>query len=438
MSTISHFSRCLLPAALWAASGIALADSTLAERGISVLGSYTGEAAGAVSGGNGTGGGYAGQIFFGSDVDFSKFAGWDGAKLRVYFASRHGNNVAQARIGNSTSIQEIFGSQTTRLANFTLEQKLFDGRLDLEAGRTVANIHFLDSQLCNYFQTNSACGNPTFVFRTSGFTYWPVSSWGGDARAWLTPSLYLHAGVFEVNPRRAVDSDHGFEWGLGGATGVNVPVAIGYKTDAAHDRLPRLYELGGWYDSSTYSDPRDDANGVPAVLSGLPYDERRGRSGLFARFEQQLTRPDPGSDRGFVLFGAALLGTSGALVEDHFFELGFVQKGTFPGREHDSLAFVVTQQHYSDRAIENLSLARAAAGGGDPLHHQQTIMELSYGIEVSPWLRIAPNLHYIIDPDSLNAPTRRRNLPNAFAVGMRIDIGLSPWLQAGAERLARY
>ncbi len=38
---------------------------------------------------------------------------------------------------------------------------------------------------CN-FQTNSACGNPTFVFKTSNFTFWPVSSWGAHAKAWLT------------------------------------------------------------------------------------------------------------------------------------------------------------------------------------------------------------------------------------------------------------
>jgi len=415
----------------------AASDTPLADRGIGIAASYTGEAAGNLDGGASTGGAYAGQVFFGGDLDFNKLAGWRGAALHLGFASRHGNNLAATRIGNSTSIQEIYGAQNTRLANLTLEQRLFNDRLFLEAGRTVANIHFLGSELCNYFQTNSACGNPTFVFQTSGFTYWPVSSWGGHARWWFTPRLYAHVGAYEVNPDHAANSDHGFDWSLGNATGVVLPYTFGYKTTAATDRLPRSYEIGGWYDTSDYTDPLRDAAGAPAVTSGQAYAPRAGRSGFFARFEQQLTRPDT-SERGLIVFGAALAGTSGELVEDRFFELGFVQKGTFAGRNRDTLGYVVTLQHYSDIEVENLQLARAAAGGSAAIPHQQILMELSYGIQVTPALRIQPNLHYIIDPDSRSAPSRTQNLPNAFAVGLRFDLQLSPTLQAGAERLFRH
>lgn len=101
-----------------------------------------------------------------------------------------------------------------------------------------------------------------------------------------------------------------------------------------------------------------------------------------------------------------------------------MQKGTFAGRPQDSIGFVVTRQKYSGIALENLRLARAAAGGSGTPHGSQVMMELSYGIQLTPQLRIAPNLHYIVHPDPFNEPARQRDLPNALIAGMRVDWNL--------------
>lgn len=409
------------------ALGLACAASPVAAEpgAVDWLASYTGEAAANIDGGVDQGQAYAGQIFLGADIDLERAAGWRGAKVHVAVTNRHGDNLAADHIGSSTSLQEIYGAQNTRLARLTVEQSLFDGRLVLEAGRTVANISFLGSPLCDYFQTNSACGNPTFVFRTSNFTWWPVSSWGGHAKAWLTPKVYAHAGLYEVNPSHQSDDEHGFDWGTGGSTGVVVPFALGYATTFDNDATPRRYEIGGWYDGADYADPLRDADGAPAVLSGKPYATRNGRSGVFARFEQMVTRPDPTSKRGLTVFGVAMTGTSGELIEDHFLELGLVQRGTFNGRDDDTIAFVISQQKYSEEALENLRLARAAAGGSGTPHSDQIMMELSYGWQATPQVRIQPNLHYVIHPDQFNEPGRLKDAPDAFAVGLRFDVNLA-------------
>ncbi len=383
--------------------------------------SYTGEAAATLDGGKNSGTAYAGQLMFGADVNLEAAFGWQGATIKAYGINRHGTNLAASSTGNSTSVQEIYGGQGTRLANLTLEQKLLDDRLVLEAGRSVANIHFLGSELCQYFQGNSACGNPTYVFRTSNFTWWPVSSWMADATTWLTPDVYLRVGAYQVDPSQAKDGQHGLKWSTHQATGWIVPYTIGWRSPASA-RLRARYELGGWQDNSTYRDPLRDINGMPAVLSGQDYANRHGRSGAFARFEQQLT--GDGSGRGLTVFGAVLKGTSGQLIEDHFLQAGLVQKGTFARRPHDSIAFVVTQQKYSGIALENLRLARAAAGGSGTPHGSQVMMELSYGIQLTPQLRIAPNLHYIVHPDQFNEPARQRDLPDALITGLRIDWSL--------------
>jgi porin len=411
--------RLLLAALLLTLPSLAAA----ADRGevVSPKLSYTGEAAATLDGGKNSGTAYAGQLMFGADVNLEAAFGWQGATIKAYGINRHGTNLAASSTGNSTSVQEIYGGQGTRLANLTLEQKLFDDRLVLEAGRSVANIHFLGSELCQYFQGNSACGNPTYVFRTSNFTWWPVSSWMADATTWLTPDVYLRVGAYQVDPSQAEDGQHGLKWSTHQATGWIVPYTIGWRSPASA-RLRARYELGGWQDNSTYRDPLRDINGMPAVLSGQDYANRHGRSGAFARFEQQLT--GDGSDRGLTVFGAVLKGTSGQLIEDHFLQAGLVQKGTFARRPQDSIAFVVTQQKYSGIALENLRLARAAAGGSGTPHGSQVMMELSYGIQLPPQLRIAPNLHYIVHPDQFNEPARQRDLPDALIAGLRIDWSL--------------
>ncbi|HEL3749583.1 TPA: carbohydrate porin [Stenotrophomonas maltophilia] len=411
--------RLLLAALLLTLPSLAAA----ADRGevVSPKLSYTGEAAATLDGGKNSGTAYAGQLMFGADVNLEAAFGWQGATIKAYGINRHGTNLAASSTGNSTSVQEIYGGQGTRLANLTLEQKLLDDRLVLEAGRSVANIHFLGSELCQYFQGNSACGNPTYVFRTSNFTWWPVSSWMADATTWLTPDVYLRVGAYQVDPSQAEDGQHGLKWSTHQATGWIVPYTIGWRSPASA-RLRARYELGGWQDNSTYRDPLRDINGMPAVLSGQDYANRHGRSGAFARFEQQVT--GDGSDRGLTVFGAVLKGTSGQLIEDHFLQAGLVQKGTFASRPQDSIAFVVTQQKYSGIALENLRLARAAAGGSGTPHGSQVMMEVGYGIQLTPQLRIAPNLHYIVHPDQFNEPARQRDLPDALIAGLRIDWSL--------------
>jgi porin len=382
--------------------------------------SYTGEGAATLDGGKRSGTAYAGQLMFGADVDLNSAIGWPGATLKAYGINRHGTNLARSSTGNSTSVQEIYGGQGTRLANLTIEQKLLDDRLVIEAGRSVANIHFLGSELCQYFQGNSACGNPTYVFRTSNFTWWPVSSWMATSTVWISNQVYFNVGAFQVDSSQAEDGQHGLRWSTTRASGWIVPYTIGWRSPASAPRQAK-YELGGWQDNSRYNDPLRDANGNPAALSGLDYASSHGRSGVFARFEQQLSGE---YGRGLTVFGALLKGTSGQLIEDWYAQAGLVHKGTFASRPQDNIAFVVTRQQYSDIALQDLRLQRAAAGGSGTPQSSQTMFELSYGIQVTPKLRIAPNLHYIVHPDQFDEPARLQDLSNALIAGLRLDWSL--------------
>lgn len=394
----------------------------LAGQGVTLSLSYTGEAATNVSGGLRRDAAHAGQVYVGADLDLDKMLGIGGAALHIAVTNRHGKNLAAMAIGNNTSVQEIYGTQNTHLAILTWQQTFLDGRLDIEAGRSQANIHFLNSPLYCHFQTNSVCGNPTFVFKNSNFTYFPASSWMAHAKVHFTPKVMLHAGIYEVNPDRKRASDHGFNFSAKNATGVIVPWELSYGTDFSNDRLPRRYILGGWFDRGDYADPlRDDQGGI-AIRTGRPAANRHGRSGLYFRFDQMLTRPDPTSQRGLSLFGVAMANLSGQVEESRYLGVGLVQTGTFAGRDADTIGFAINDQRFSGLAMQRMNAARVAAGGRDDIRRHQYMMELAYGLQVNRAIRLSPNLQYVLHPDQTGAPDRSRNIRDAFVLGFKFTV----------------
>lgn len=394
----------------------------LADQGITLSLSYTGEAAANATGGLRQAGAYTGQIYMGADFDMDRIMGVQGGTIHVAVTNRHGKSLSNIAIGNNTSVQEVWGTQNTHLAILTWEQKWLNDRLRIEAGRSQANIHFLNSPIYCHFQTNSTCGNPTFVFKNSNFTYFPASSWMVHAKAQFTPQWFLHVGAYEVNPDRKQAQDNGFNFSTRNATGVIVPWEAGYADDAGKTRLPSHYILGGWFDRGDYADPlRDDRGGV-AILSGRPSAVLHGRSGLYVRFDQMLTRPDPQSMRGLTLFGVAMANLSGRVEESHYFELGLLQKGTFAGRDEDTLGFLVNDQQFSDLAVERMRAARMAGGGDGAVRRHQYMMELAYGAQINPAIRISPNIQYILHPDQTGAPFRPGNIGDALVFGFKFTV----------------
>jgi porin len=193
--------------------------------------SYTGEAAANLTGGLDRKAAYAGQVYVGADADLDKLAHVPGATLHLAITNRHGQSLSNIALGNNTSVQEIWGTQNTHLAILTWEQKLLGGAVDIEAGKSQANIHFLNSPIYCNFQSNSTCGNPTMVFKDSNFTYFPASSWMAKAKVTVARDWFAHVGIYEVNPNRKAADDNGFSFSFKGGTGFIVPFELGYGTD---------------------------------------------------------------------------------------------------------------------------------------------------------------------------------------------------------------
>ena len=378
----------------------------LADKGVVLSLSYTAEAAANPSGGLDQKSAYTGQIYAGVDADLGRLVGVPGGSVHVAVTDRRGKSLSQIAIGNNTSVQEVWGTQNIHLAIATYEQKLFGDALDIEAGRSQANIHFLNSSIYCNFQTNSTCGNPTMVFKDSNFTYFPASSWMAHAKLALAPKVQLHAGIYEVNPLRKTNEDNGFNLSTRGGTGFVVPWELNYLGD--HDALPTHVTLGGWVDRGDYADPLTGATD-------------KGRSGLYLRADRAISW-DARTGRGLQVFGVAMANVDGRVEEAHYLELGVLKTGTLAGRDEDTIGFLVNDQHFSKLALQRMSALQVAAGGTGQIHADEYMMELNYGAQLGSSLRVMPNLQYILHPDQSGAPTRATAIPDAFVVGVKFTI----------------
>ncbi len=328
--------------------------------GLTFLANYTGEAAGNPVGGIRRGVRYADQFFLGADADLGKLAGVSGAFLHATGTLRDGHSLTNDLIGNSISVQEIYGGgQTYRLTYLSYEQKLFDDRVDIEIGHIPGQTAFLASPFYCNFQNNSVCGSPNVAFADTNFTYFPAPTWGGVLKTQLTDRYFFNVGAYEVAPDSTLRTDHGVDF-LEPASGFNVPFELGYATTFKNDPYPRHYGVGAIIDRSTYADAVVDQQGGQRVFTGLSGAQRFGRTAAYQRFDQTLYRPDMASPRGLSVFALAIEGTGGRQVEDYEAELGAVYLGPFASRPLDSLDFVVSTQHYSDLGIAGIRASRMA------------------------------------------------------------------------------
>ena len=393
--------------------------------GLTFLANYTAEAAGNPVGGIRQGVRYADQFFLGADADLYRLIGVKGAFLHAIGTLRDGHSLTNDLVGNSISVQEIYGGgQTYRLTYLSYEQKLFNDRVDIEVGRLPGQTAFLASPLYCNFQNNSICGSPNVAFADTNFTYFPAPTWAGVLKTQLTDKYFFNIGAYEVAPDSTLRTDHGVDF-FEPATGFNVPFELGYATTFKNDTMPRHYGVGAIIDRSRYTDAEFDQQGGQRVLTGLGGEQRFGRTATYERFDQMVVRPDPTSPRGLSLFGLAIEGTGGRQVEDYELEAGAVYLGPFDNRPLDTIDFAVSTQRYSDIGISGIRAARIAEGASATnIARNETFLELNYGLQVSPAVRLTPNIQYVIDPDQLREPSRAKPIPDVLVIGAKLSVDL--------------
>ncbi len=297
-----------------------------------------------------------GLLQLGVGLDLEQLAGWKGSSFFAGLHSFHGRNGSDV-LGDIQGYSNIDADRFDEIAEVWFEQRTHRGRLRLKLGRVDANTEFAFVGAGGEFVNSSAGFSPTILFLP---TY---PSPAPSVNLFYSPSPMLHLGVGLY--------DRPFE-ATGSGDDPRALFTIGQVTLLGHGSGvlgPRRLVLGAWHDSGR--------------LIAFDGSVTRGTNGLFAVAEQRLllSRRGTGLDL-FLQYGRADedLGE----FATHW-SLGLLALSPLPRRAGDGVGLMISAVDLSDAA---------SAGFG----RNETTIELFYGIALTPFLRLKPDLQYVMHP----------------------------------------
>ena len=385
--------------------------SDWAAHGVNIRGDYVGEAMGVVDGGYGrTGTRYAQQLRLGLDLDMAKLAGWGGGTFRFTLNDRRGRSTSADLVGNRFPIQEVYGGQYTRLSEVSYDRSFNGGASYYKLGFYSMGNQFGLLNAGTSFVNAAFCAHPLSMSGNSGWYNYPTARWGGEFAQQVSPALNLRVGWFQVNPNLAGDNVHNaFRPFVKGTTGSLFPVELTW-TPGKGSAYAGVYKLGAYYDSST------------TTRKGLNAGNTTGRHGAYLLAEQKLYSEAEDPTRGFSLFGEYMQSDRATAQIRSWYALGGIYQG-IGTRSQDRIAFGYLGGDINRRLVDARRAALYDAGVLEnsslyALSSAEELYELSYSVQVTPWLMLRPDVQYIVNPGTFSYAQTE----NAWAVGLQAKI----------------
>ena len=389
--------------------------TSLQDAGINLRAHFTTESAGNPSGGNYQAVRYTQQIDFGADFDLERLMRIHDAKIQVTLTDRIGGSLSADALGNQFAVQELYGAgQNFRLAEMNYSQDFHKHKVTIELGWSPIGDNFAGlPYFCN-FQNGVICGHASAMTTDSGAHNFPTAEWGARINVSPRPDFYVATGIYQVNPNEG-DSDKGFDLSFRG-TGAFVPIELGWLPGQSCGRLPGVYKIGGYYNSSEAPDLFKDINGQPAGLTGEPFLPHNGRWGGYIVADQMVFREQSSSNRGLTLGAMVTAGDPDTAKYSYFWVAGGHYQGTFPRRDNDVVSFMIASARTNSRLTQYQRDLDTVAPGSVGIQTYESIAEIDYGLQLTRWLKIRPNLQYVINPGGTG------KIPNAFVVGLYTQV----------------
>ncbi|MDL5046573.1 carbohydrate porin [Oscillatoria amoena NRMC-F 0135] len=402
---------------------------------------YTAEGWAFASGGENQAFLYQGLFEIALEFDFQKMIGWSGGSMRVNTLIPHNSDTDSGGPGRYTGSgydsSNISAYETVRLYELWLQQEALDGKLSLRVGQLAADDEFFISDTAGLFLGGTFdWGNNLASNLPNGGPAYPVAGLGTRLKIQPMEQFYLMSAVFEGDVGdQAGNNKHGVDFNLDD-DGILIINEIGFLLNQEENAtgLPGSYKLGGWVHTGRFEsfrfdetglfldDPARDGDGDGEPDSGPGFT--RGTWGLYLIADQMVYRPVKDSDQGLSLFWRIAGGPDKTSTVSLYTDMGAAYKGLIPGRRQDVLGIALAMQNYSDIFND-----RIRDFNGDPanptnrLIDTESMIELTYQINLAPWWYVQPTLQYIINPaGELTPPDRETRIPNAFAVGVRSGI----------------
>lgn len=405
----------------------------LYNEGIDFSLTYTNNIAGNPTGGLAQGFTYTDNIYVGAELMMDKLVGWQGASIFVSALDRNGTSLSQDYIGNQFTVQQIYGNQTVVFYALLLQQKLFNDRLMIKAGRFGAGDDFASSPIYWLYMNNGIDGNPQALPVNTGFSTYPNAVWGTSLTGHLHEDWTAKVGLFQVNPRLGKMAYHGLDFSIRPDDGVLLVGQLGwspefFKRPVASTPAPvdsKGANPGGAAGKSVVKSivPEVEEKGLPgnywfgAYYSQANYtqflsDETANNSyGFYWHADQMLFQEEPGSDQGFTIWTAMVLSPQQNIAKLPFqANAGAFYKGLLPGRDEDVALFGWVYGQFSSDYAESVQ------GQTESYPGYEMVLEWGYRAQVTEFLYVQPDVQWVIRPGG------QTGIPNALVLGAQIGL----------------
>lgn len=290
------------------------------------------------------------------------------------------------KAGAVQGISNMSALSQTRLYQLWIEKKLFDGNLSILAGLFDLNSEFDVRATSSVFINPSHGIGPDFSKSgLNGPSIFPSTSVALRLKIKPSQNTYILAGVFDGLCRnyddyyltKALDLKN---------DGVLLACETGlFENGEEFTRGYGKYSIGGWY----YTRSFDDLTNVD--LSGAPV-QRYDNFGLYLSVEKFVISPLVSQTRGLAAFARIGFSQKNINPVQLYYSFGINVPGLFTNSSNDLFGLAVANANMSSKYLATLS------GSGLNLRSNETIIEMTYSYKVLDWLKIQPDLQYVINP----------------------------------------
>ncbi|RYY78769.1 MAG: carbohydrate porin [Moraxellaceae bacterium] len=373
---------------------------------------------------------YADQFAIGTHVDLEKILGWTDTQAQITITERNGHSlsnknygvIGDPRVGHLSATQEVWGrGQTWRLTDFWIQKQFMNQKLDIKLGRFGEGEDF-NTFDCD-FQNLSLCGSQVGNWVGDVWYNWPVSQWAGRVKYKLQPNWYAQIGFYEYNPENLARGK-GFNLSTDGSKGALIPVELVWQPKLGLQQLPGQYRAG--YYHSTADSARINNTTSP--------DQSRHKHGGWLVLKQQLTHKtgtDPDNavsgdsnatnNRGLTGFANITVHDKYTNTVDNFQNIGLVYHGWFDQRPKDDIGLGISRIHVNDAVSrlekQNDILLNIDDSAYQPVQDTEYNAELYYGMHLSDWLTLRPNVQYIKHAGGVS------DLDDIWVGGIKLQLG---------------
>lgn len=329
------------------------------------------------------------------NMDLGKLAGWDAATAFIQYHVQHGNKSINSYAGSFAGVDNIeTGTSTGQFFQAWLQKNSVDDSLSVLAGLYAIDSEFYVTETSGLF-LQPPYGMSAEMAQTgqNGPPVFPIGALAVRVKYTLS-GFYVQGALTDGVPGN-LNNAHGTQIRLDKGDGALTVAEFGYAPHVDEGHYNKT-AIGLWCYSVRANDMVDvDAFGNPL---------HRRDQGFYFLAERTLRTEQNDSAQGlsgFIRFGTV---NKDVYQADWSGSLGLHYQGLFDGRDDDVAGIAVTTSHASGK-YRQLNASDSS----------ETVVEITYRVQLQPWLALQPVAQRIFNPN-MDAVLR-----DAWVAGMRLE-----------------